>query len=37
MVTQEMLERESAKTPKAKAEHAGENGKSRRMIGFMQD
>ena len=36
MVTQGMLEREIAKTKKAKAkaEHAGEIGKSRRRIGF---
>ncbi len=33
-VTQEMLEREIAKAKKAKAEHAGEIGKSRRRIGF---
>ena len=33
-VTQEMLEREIAKAKKAKAEHAGEKGKNRRMIGF---
>ena len=33
-VTQEMLEREIAKVRKAKAEHAGEKGKSRRRIGF---
>jgi hypothetical protein len=29
-----MLEREIAKVKKAKAEHAGEKGKNRRMIGF---
>ena len=34
MVTQTMLEREIAKVKKAKAEHAGEKGKSRRRIGF---
>ena len=34
LVTQEMLEREIAKVKKAKAEHAGEKGKSRRRIGF---
>ena len=34
MVTQEMLEREIRKAKKAKAEHAGEKGKSRRRIGF---
>jgi hypothetical protein len=33
-VTQGMLEREIAKVRKAKAEHSGENGKSRRVIGF---
>jgi hypothetical protein len=33
-VTQVMLEREIAKVRKAKAEHAGEKGKSRRKIGF---
>jgi hypothetical protein len=33
-LTQEMLEREIAKAKKAKAEHAGEKGKNRRMIGF---
>jgi hypothetical protein len=33
-VTQEMLEREITKAKKAKAEHAGEKGKSRRRIGF---
>jgi hypothetical protein len=32
--TQEMLEREIRKVRKAKAEHSGEKGKSRRMIGF---
>jgi hypothetical protein len=35
MVTQAMLEREIAKVRKAKAEHAGEKGKSRRRIGFL--
>ena len=35
MVTQGMLEREIAKAKKAKAEHAGDNGKSRRRIGFL--
>jgi ATP-dependent 26S proteasome regulatory subunit len=34
MVTQGMLEREIAKAKKAKAEHSGEKGKSRRRIGF---
>ena len=34
MVTQGMLEREIAKAKKAKAEHVGEKGKSRRRIGF---
>jgi hypothetical protein len=29
-----MLEREITKVKKAKAEHAGEKGKSRRRIGF---
>jgi hypothetical protein len=29
-----MLEREIRKAKKAKAEHAGEKGKSRRRIGF---
>jgi SpoVK/Ycf46/Vps4 family AAA+-type ATPase len=33
-VTQVMLEREITKAKKAKAEHAGEKGKSRRRIGF---
>ena len=33
-VTQRMLEREIAKVRKAKAEHSGEKGKNRRMIGF---
>jgi hypothetical protein len=33
-VTQEMLEREIGKVKKAKAEHSGEKGKSRRRIGF---
>ncbi len=33
-VTLEMLEQEVAKVRKAKAEHPGEKGKSRRMIGF---
>jgi SpoVK/Ycf46/Vps4 family AAA+-type ATPase len=37
MVTQEMLEREIAKVKKAKVEHSGEKGKSRRKIGFIQD
>jgi ATP-dependent 26S proteasome regulatory subunit len=37
MVTHGMLEREIAKAKKAKAEHAGKRGKSRRRIGFMQD
>lgn len=34
LVTREMVEREITKVKKAKAEHAGENGKSRRRIGF---
>jgi hypothetical protein len=34
MVTQGMIEAEIAKAKKAKAEHAGEKGKSRRRIGF---
>jgi ATP-dependent 26S proteasome regulatory subunit len=34
MVTQEMLEREIAKVKKAKAEHAGEKRKAKRVIGF---
>jgi SpoVK/Ycf46/Vps4 family AAA+-type ATPase len=33
-VTQEMMEREIAKVKKAKVEHSGEKGKSRRRIGF---
>ena len=33
-VTQELLEQEIAKVRKAKAEHSGEKGKKRRMIGF---
>jgi hypothetical protein len=33
-VTQEMMEREIAKAKKAKAEHSGDKGKNRRMIGF---
>jgi hypothetical protein len=33
-VTQGMLVREIAKVRKAKAEHSGEKGKSRRRIGF---
>ena len=33
-VTLEMLEQEVAKVRKAKAEHPGEKGKSRRRIGF---
>jgi SpoVK/Ycf46/Vps4 family AAA+-type ATPase len=33
-VTQELLEREIAKGKKAKAEHSGDKGKSRRRIGF---
>jgi hypothetical protein len=33
-VKQEMLEREIAKLKRAKAEHSGEKGKSRRRIGF---
>ncbi len=35
MVTQAILEREIAKAKKAKAEHEGERGKSRRRIGFL--
>jgi hypothetical protein len=34
LVTQEMMEREIRKAKKAKAEHSGEKGKSRRRIGF---
>ena len=34
-VTQVMLEWEIAKAKKAKAEHSGKNGKSRRRIGFL--
>jgi hypothetical protein len=34
VVTQGMLEREIAKVQKAKAEHSGEKGQSRRKIGF---
>jgi ATP-dependent 26S proteasome regulatory subunit len=37
LVTQEMVEREVAKVRKAKVEHSGEKGKSRRKIGFIQD
>lgn len=33
-VTQKMLKHEIAKVKKAKAEHSGEKGKNRRMIGF---
>ena len=33
-VTQAIMEREIAKAKKAKAEHSGEKGKSRRRIGF---
>ena len=33
-VTQAILEREIGKVRKAKAEHSGEKGKSRRRIGF---
>ena len=33
-VTQTMIEAEIKKARKAKAEHAGERGKSRRVIGF---
>jgi hypothetical protein len=36
MVTQAILEREIKKVRKAKAEHSGENGKSRRVIGFCE-
>jgi hypothetical protein len=36
MVTQGMLEREIAKVQRAKAEHSGEKGKNRRMIGFCE-
>jgi len=32
-----MLEREITKVRKAKAEHSGEKGKSRRKTGFLQD
>ena len=35
LVTQGMLEHEIAKVKKAKAEHSGEKGKSRRKIGFL--
>jgi hypothetical protein len=35
-ITQGMLEREIAKAKKAKAEHSGEKGKNRRMIGFCE-
>ena len=34
-ITHGMLEREIAKVRKAKAEHSGEKGKSRRRIGFL--
>jgi len=34
LVTLEMMERDIAKVKKAKAEHSGEKGKSRRLIGF---
>jgi len=33
-VTQEVLEREIKKVRRAKKEHSGEKGKSRRRIGF---
>lgn len=33
-ITQQMLEREIAKAKKAKAEHSGTKGQSRRRIGF---
>jgi len=33
----DIREREMAKAKKAKAEHSGEKGKSRRKIGFIQD
>ena len=36
LVTQEMLESEIRKVRKAKAEHSGEKGKSRRRIGFCE-
>jgi hypothetical protein len=36
LVTQELLEREIAKVRKAKAEHSGEKGRSRRRIGFCE-
>ena len=36
LVTQEMLEREIAKVRKVKAEHSGEKGRNRRMIGFCE-
>jgi SpoVK/Ycf46/Vps4 family AAA+-type ATPase len=35
-IKQGMLEREIAKAKKAKAEHSGEKGKNRRMIGFCE-
>jgi hypothetical protein len=34
MVTQGILEQQIAKVKKAKAEHSGEKGKNRRVIGF---
>jgi hypothetical protein len=34
MVTQMMLEHEIVKVKKSKAEHSGEKGKSRMVIGF---
>ena len=36
MVTQELLEQDIAKVRKAKAEHSGEKGRSRRKIGFCE-
>ena len=36
LVTQGMLEHEIAKVKKAKAEHSGEKGRNRRMIGFCE-
>jgi SpoVK/Ycf46/Vps4 family AAA+-type ATPase len=35
-ITQGMLEKEIAKVKKAKAEHSGEKGRNRRMIGFCE-
>jgi hypothetical protein len=36
LVTQKMLRHEIAKVKKAKAEHSGEKGRNRRMIGFCE-